>query len=1641
MFFQFLESSCEYNHTEFSNVSINNLTLSGSLEEIAICYQNNFLTFIPAIFLLLFFPIILFALHKSVNPKLEICSPISGRIIIGIILIIITAMQFFYNIYRKWYLQENIPLSWIYSTGIRYIALCFALLLTLACKNRGVVTSGVLFNFWLLLLICGTPEFVSKYNYFVEEPNSFMKLFGEKLEYHNYDDQNQSAKDSIQNICFIVYYPLLILQVILSCFCDTPKYHAVGEKQCPEYYTSFLNQITFNWFTPMAYTGYKRALTTEDLWNLNSSDETKNIVSQFNKNFNKEMKNFAMKKTRKQKREKKHGKIIKLEEQKLTNNDNHVSSKSKNDIEENDEAPSVLWPLFMTFKMTFIGSGFYKLIFDLLQFVSPVLLRKLISFIEEKKQPLWIGLTISFIMFLVALFQSMILHQYFHNMFRVGMNIRSALISTVYRKALFLSNTSRRKMTVGEIVNIMSVDIQRFQDMTTFVMLFWSAPLQVLLAIYFLWNLLGVSVLAGLVILMLMVPLNSFISVKMRDCQVTHMKLKDERMKMVNEVMNGIKVLKLYNWENSLQTTITEIRKKELSNLKKLAYLNAATSLSWSCAPFLVAVVTFGFYVTIDPQNNVLTPQITFVALALFNILRFPLAIFAMIFTQAVQCHVSNKRLKTFLAADEIDPNDIETRINSSGKALTIKNASFTWIKEMDPFLKDINMSIEKGSLVAIVGRTGSGKSSLLSALLGEMTKENGTVHINGSIAYVPQQAWIQNLSLRDNVLFNKDYNDQLYNQVIKACALSEDFASLPNGDLTEIGEKGINLSGGQKQRVNIARSIYADQDIYIIDDALSAVDAHVGKHIFDHALSSSTGLLKNKTRILVTHSLHLLKYCDYIYVMKEGKINEEGNYSQLIRNNGELAELLEEFLIEEAKTRGRSVSFGEDAEEVKEVLEHLEGIDPLKKRRIEKEINKTVEEMNMSQENTENKNETLPIEALIENESSKLLPNNEEVKKETPNNIAKGQIIQKEGVETGKVKLSVYLSYFKAIGYFNTFKFILIYIISSVLGVLSNLRLADWSDNAKQIQAMNDTQETNERLAVYTILGLSQAGAVCFASIIMALGMVAASAILHQGMLSRILRAPMSFFDITPIGRILNRFGKDIEVLDSRLPGAILNFVSTVIGGLTVMAVPVIVTPQILFPLIPMLTGYIFLLDVEGLDAAIPRSFMSFLRTVVASLEILSVIVLATPWFGVILIPLVIIYILVLRFYVNTSRQLKRLESTSRSPIYSHFQESVQGAASIRAYGVVESFVLESNKRVDQNLVTYYPSIVANRWLAVRLELVGNLIVLFAALFAVFGRDNSGITAGLVGLSVAYALNVTQTLNWAVRMTSELETNIVAVERIKEYAEIETEGATETDPRIVQLPSSWPNEGHIVMKNVVLRYRKELDPVLKGISVEIEPREKIGIVGRTGAGKSSLTLALFRIVELESGSITIDGIDISKIGLNDLRSRITIVPQDPMLFSGTLRDNLDPFYTYSDDVIWRALQLTHLDAFVTALPNQLEHQIAESGNNLSVGQRQLLCLARALLRKSTILLLDEASASVDVETDQLIQKTIKEQFNSCTVLTIAHRLNTIKDSDKILVMDKGLVPEFDTPEKLLENPNGIYRSLMKEANLLSDNN
>ncbi|XP_008584452.1 PREDICTED: multidrug resistance-associated protein 1 [Galeopterus variegatus] len=1239
---------------------------------------------------------------------------------------------------------------------------------------------------------------------------------------------------------------------------------------------------------------------------------------------------------------------------------------SKEDVNEEAEAlivkfpqkerdPSLFKVLYKTFGPYFLMSFVFKAIHDLMMFAGPEILKLLIHFVNDQQAPDWQGYLYTALLFVSSCLQTLVLHQYFHICFVSGMRIKTAVIGAVYRKALVITNSARKSSTVGEIVNLMSVDAQRFMDLATYINMIWSAPLQVILALYLLWLNLGPSVLAGLAVMILMVPINAVMAMKTKTYQVAHMKSKDNRIKLMNEILNGIKVLKLYAWELAFKDKVLDIRQEELKVLKKSAYLAAVGTFTWVCTPFLVALCTFAVYVTVD-KNNILDAQKAFVSLALFNILRFPLNILPMVISSIVQASVSLKRLRIFLSHEELQPDSIDRRPVKDGVSITVKNATFTWARSDPPTLNGITFSVPEGALVAVVGQVGCGKSSLLSALLAEMDKVEGHVAIKGSVAYVPQQAWIQNDSLRENILFGRQLQEQYYKAVIEGCALLPDLEILPNGDRTEIGEKGVNLSGGQKQRVSLARAVYYNSDIYLFDDPLSAVDAHVGRHIFENVIGPK-GMLKNKTRILVTHSISYLPQVDVIVVMSGGKISEMGSYQELLARDGAFAEFLRTYASAEQE---------QDSEDDMLTGVSAPAVGPANPAQgfhfVDTPMLFFPRQLSSSSSYSEDVSRHHNSTAELQKAGAK-----EETWK----------LMEADKAQTGQVKLSVYWNYMKAIGLFISFLSIFLFLCNNVASLASNYWLSLWTDDP----IVNGTQEhTKVRLSVYGALGISQGVTVFGYSMAVSIGGIFASRRLHLDLLHSVLRSPMSFFERTPSGNLVNRFSKELDTVDSMIPQVI-------------------------------------------------KMFMGSLFNVIGACII---ILLATPIAAVIIPPLGLIYFFVQRFYVASSRQLKRLESVSRSPVYSHFNETLLGVSVIRAFEEQERFIHESDLKVDENQKAYYPSIVANRWLAVRLEYVGNCIVLFAALFAVISRHN--LSAGLVGLSVSYSLQVTTYLNWLVRMSSELETNVVAVERLKEYSETEKEAPwqiQETAP-----PSNWPQVGRVEFRDYSLRYRDDLDLVLKHINITIDGGEKVGIVGRTGAGKSSLTLGLFRINESAEGEIIIDDVNIAKIGLHNLRFKITIIPQDPVLFSGSLRMNLDPFSQYSDEEIWMSLELAHLKDFVSGLPDKLNHECAEGGENLSVGQRQLVCLARALLRKTKILVLDEATAAVDLETDDLIQSTIRTQFDDCTVLTIAHRLNTIMDYTRVIVLDKGEIRECGAPSDLLQQ-RGLFYGMAKDAGLV----
>ncbi|XP_049538576.1 multidrug resistance-associated protein 1 isoform X1 [Anopheles darlingi] len=1501
-----------------------NLTWYTDDPDLTPCFQQTVLVWAPCAFLWVFSLLELYYLRRSPNKDIPWSFVNLSKLFLIGLLIVLTIVDLANAISTD---GVSAPVFY-YTPAIKIATFVFAGILVFLNKRYGMRTSGLLFMFWLLLTIFSIPRVRTEIR--AHEARLVADTWAE-----------------YQLISFMIFFAATVLLLLLNFFVDKApresKYE-ITAKDCPELSASFPSRIFFGWFDRLAWVGFRKPLEVEDLWHMKPEDSSKEVAPAFLEHWNKTLeKTYQTRETSNEASYKKFGNTGRVD---------FRTTKSKS-------IASILPALVKTFGGTFLFGSFLKLGQDLLTFASPQILKLLINFVSGD-DPMWKGLLYAITMFIVAGTQTLLLGQYFNRMFFVGLRIRTALISAIYRKALIISNSARKTSTVGEIVNLMAVDAQRFMDLTTYINMIWSAPLQIALALFFLWQILGPSVLAGLAVMIILIPVNGVIANMIKTLQIKQMKNKDERVKLMNEVLSGIKVLKLYAWEPSFEQQVLKIRDKEVKVLKSAAYLNAGTSFIWSCAPFLVSLVTFATYVLVD-ENNVLDASTAFVSLSLFNILRFPLSMLPMLISNMVQTSVSVKRINTFLNQEELDPDNVQHDEKESAPLL-IENGVFSWGDE-ETTLKNINVRVERNQIVAVVGTVGSGKSSLLSAFLGEMDKVSGRVNTLGRIAYVSQQAWIQNATLKDNILFGKPLDERRYQRIIEACALKPDIEMLPGGDMTEIGEKGINLSGGQKQRVSLARAVYNDADVYFLDDPLSAVDSHVGKHIFEQVIGSS-GLLGSKTRVLVTHGITYLPETDKIYVLRQGEISESGTYKELMDRKGAFAE----FLVQHLQEVNEEV---EDLDEIKQQLESTGGpieiLDQLKRTNSKRSRSESTSETG-SVKDISRQNSTTDSNSSLRRRISEKAPE-----------VPKTKLIEQEKSETGSVKWEVYKHYLKSIGLTLSVATVLLNMVFQGFSIGSNLWLSRWSTDK---QAENDTGLRDMYLGVYGAFGAGQVLATFLCTLFLYIGALGASKALHKTLLVRVMRAPLtSFFDITPVGRVLNRFSKDIDTTDSDLPAAL-------------------------------------------------RAWSACFFGVVATLVVICI---STPIFASVIVPIGILYYAVQRFYVATSRQLKRLESVSRSPIYSHFGETIQGVQTIRAYSVQDRFITESDERVDANQLCYCPSIIANRWLAVRLEMVGNLIILFAALFAVLGRES--MNAGLVGLSVSYALQITQTLNWLVRMTSDVETNIVAVERIKEYGETKQEAAWELPNST--LPREWPEHGMVEFKDFQVRYREGLELVLRGISFVVEGGEKVGIVGRTGAGKSSLTLALFRIIESAGGSIIIDGQDISKLGLHALRSRLTIIPQDPVLFSGTLRINLDPFNVHTDDEIWKALEHAHLKSFVKGLTAGISHEVTEGGENLSVGQRQLICLARALLRKTKVLILDEATAAVDLETDDLIQRTIRTEFKDCTVLTIAHRLNTILDSDKVIVLDKGQIVEFAPPNELLQTKSSAFYSMAKDAGLV----
>lgn len=1308
-------------------------------------------------------------------------------------------------------------------------------------------------------------------------------------------------------------------------------------RQSPLENADVFSKMTFSWMSPLMSRGYTTFLTAEDLPELTEENSTKYSSELFAKYWQQQL------------------------------------SSKKN--------PSLTWALLKSFGSQFFAGSFFKMIQDLLAFTQPQLLRLLIRFVNDyskKKEDATLsrGFTIAFSMFFVSITQTAVLHQYFQRVFEVGMKIKSSLTASIYQKSLVLSTEDRGKKTTGDIVNLMSVDTQRLQDLCQYGQTLWSGPFQIVLCLASLHNLLGNSMWAGVVIMVVMIPINALAAKYQKRLQSKQMENKDLRTRLTNELLTNIKSLKLYGWEIPFTEKLNKVRNDlELKNLKTIGLFMSLLNFLWSSTPYLVSCSTFACYVLTNDKP--LTTDMVFPALNLFNLLSFPLAVFPMVISSIIEASVAISRLTGFFVMDEIQPDAVvhlDKATKAGEEAVSITNGTFLWQRKeaYKVALTDINFKASKSELACIVGKVGSGKSAFLQSILGDLHKSSGLVTVKGHVAYVAQAPWIINATVKNNILFGAKFDPVFYQRTIEACALIDDLSILPDGDETVVGEKGISLSGGQKARLSLARAVYSRADVYLFDDVLSAVDEHVGAHIIKEVLGRK-GLLASKTKILATNSINVLSQADIIAMISEGRIVEQGTAQEVMDTKGQIYNLLKEF---GKKAPENNEEYSEDSSTV--VSSNVPSSDSL---------TDTIEDpVSISYEST--KDDISTSSTLRRRGSTQTLRRasiasfaHVRIEDDDPSRRTK---LQKEHVEQGKVKWDVYREYAKSCNPIAVAFFFIFMILASSFSVSSGFWLKHWSEKNSEA---GSNKNVGFYLGIYFAICISTSMSSVLYTLILMIGCsIQAAKKLHHRMLISVIRSPMSFFETTPLGRIINRFSNDIYRIDQLLA----------------------------------------------------RVFSQFFSNSVNVSFTLLVITYNTPPFLVFIAPLAFLYLYYQRRYLRTSRELKRLDSVSKSPIYVHFQESLGGISTIRAYGQQDRFTFINQSSMDANLKAYFPSFSANRWLAVRLEFIGSVIILCASGLSIAMIGSGHVTAGTIGLAMSYALQITQSLNWIVRMTVEVETNIVSVERVLEYSNLPSEA-----PAIIEdhrPPATWPSSGEVEFKDYSVRYRPELDLVLKDINLKFKPQEKIGIVGRTGAGKSSLTLALFRIIEPASGHIDIDSLNTSTIGLADLRHRLSIIPQDSQAFEGTLRDNIDPNNEYDDTELWRALDLAHLkDHVVKNMEGGLDAKISESGSNLSLGQRQLLSLSRALLVRSKILVLDEATASIDVETDRNIQKTIREEFKDRTIITIAHRLNTIADSDKIVVLSDGRVEEFGSPEELLKNKDSSFYSLAKQGGLVEN--
>lgn len=1327
--------------------------------------------------------------------------------------------------------------------------------------------------------------------------------------------------------------------------------------------------LTFSWVTPYMKMAYHYGLKAEDVPLISSSDSCEYTAQRIEYMWNEEVKLKGM---------------------------------------ENASLSSVVWEFTKT--RILLHMLLYTITLTC-GFVGPIVfMRKLLEFCEEENPLWWNGVIYAIGFALMELCRVMFFAVAWGTSYRTGIRLRSGLMTMLYRKVMRLPNLGDK--SIGELINLFSNDSQRIYEFATMGPMIIGGVIVAIIGTIYIIYMLGPHALLGMTIFVLSYPLQYAVSSANGYLRRRTIVITDQRVRLMSELLTCVKLIKMYAWEKPFSRTIAGIREKEKKLLERSAYLQSLSFALTPIIPIIAIIVTFLAHVA---SGYNLTTAEAFTAWCVFKVMAIPGYILPNAFMSIIEMSLSLHRLKSVFQMEEA--KHLTKKPLDRSIALAVSNATFSWecfskkttgksetkkhlktlcrsssggprvndvtVRQI-PILFDIDIIVPKGSLVGICGAVGAGKSSLIAAVLGQMKLDKGSVSMDGLFAYVSQQAWIMNCSLKDNILFGEPFDAKKYYNVIWACELNQDMTSLPAGDMTEIGERGINLSGGQRQRVAMARALYANKDVYLLDDPLSAVDPQVGQQMFERCIRNE---LRGKTVLFVTHQLQFLSRCDQVIFMERGRVLDQGDHDTLMKRNPQYLSLIQTF--------NRDADANDDAgsDTTGDISGHGSGGAGLCSALVDDTSSSEDEMFSIARKETSEACESVrKWENTSMNESQTSTGKAQGITSIDADmkGVEDGRLTEEETIEVGSIPFSTYMFYVRCAG--GILVALLVVVIFSI-NIASSASSSWWLAHWLNVGVANSTisigdNETTTILSitahpdvhfyqtVYGMFIIVMLGSSILRGLFFVKAALRASSLLHNRLFAKVFNCPTRYFESTPIGRILNLFSRDLDETDGRLVG---NMEQLLQNMLTI------------------------------------------------SITILFV-VLVYPWFLTALLVMGGIFFFVDRMFRRAVRDLKRLENVSRSPIFSHVAATVNGLNTIHAFAKERQFISKFMILYDENTSSFFLFNICMRWLAIRLDFITACCM--------------GITAGLVvalhgyvpaayaGLALAFSSQLSGILQYTVRLATDTDTRFISVQRMHTALQtLESEGDAIVEGN--RPSEDWPRFGSITFSNVKMRYRPNLPLVLKGISFDVEPKEKIGIVGRTGSGKSSLGVCLFRLSELNSGWIKIDGVNIADIGLEDLRSRLSIIPQDPVLFIGTIRYNLDPFEKYTDVAIWEALERTSMKDKVKMLAEQLDTMVTENGENFSVGERQLLCMARALLRHSKILLLDEATAAIDSQTDVIVQNTLRDVFKDCTILTIAHRLNTVIQCDRILVLQDGKVVEFEKPSVLLANPKSAFSSMM----------